>query len=60
MHMVENFEKWCDDASQVVSRDAILFPETPIKKDSIWECLTKSSDNDAMCQEILQVIFSHH
>lgn len=57
-HMVEKFEIWSDDASQVLSGDVILFPEVPIKKDSIWECLTKSSDNDALCQEILQVIFT--
>ena len=57
-HMLDMFEVWSNDGSQVVTGKAVLFSEVPIKKDSIWEALTKSCDNDVLCREILQLIFS--
>ena len=57
-HLLECFEKWSSDASDVVSGEAALFSDFRPTVDAIYDSLAKPSDLDATVQEILQVVFS--
>ena len=56
--LLECFEKWSKDASEIVSGEAVLFRDFSPVPDMIFDSLAKPSDLDATVQEILQVVFS--
>ena len=56
--MVEHFSIWGEDASTVVTGEAILFEDIAIHKDHIWDSLITPYEHDALVQEALQVIFT--
>ena len=56
--LLECFEEWSKDASEVVSGEAVLFRDFPPVPDMIFDSLAKPSELDATVQEIMQVVFS--
>ena len=57
-HLLECFEKWSNDASEVVSGVAVLFSDFRPTPDAIFNSLTTPCEIDSTVQEILQVVFS--
>ena len=55
--LVECIERWSQDASSVVSCEAVLFSDFPPSDDHITHDLAAPSELDSTVQEILQVIF---
>lgn len=51
--LLECFEKWSKDASDLVSGEAVLFRDFPPVADMISDSLTKPSKLDAIVQEIM-------
>ena len=55
--MVVQFDMWALDASDVVSGEAILFPDFPPSEDVIWQHLITPSEHDSLVLVILQTLF---
>ena len=55
-HMIQCMERWAQNAEALLTGTAVVFEDTPIKKDEIWEALTKSAENDTLTRELLQVL----
>ena len=49
-HMIQCMERWAQNA-EALTGTAVVFEDTPIKKDEIWEALTKSAENDTVGAE---------
>ena len=56
-HTRDSFEKWSQDAQKVLDNEALLFPDCTSAMDDVMECLYKTSENDHLVQELLQLIF---
>ena len=55
--LVEKLEIWANDASECLSGEATLYIDSPPVIDHIWDALIRPSENDALTQELLQLIF---
>ncbi len=55
--MRDRMQKWSDDAQCVLDNEAILFPETTSFQDEVMDALYAETENDALVQELLQLLF---
>ena len=56
--MVNHFEKWSQDVSALLTGEACLFPDIPLKNDNIFDSLLVPDENNSTVQEILQALFA--
>ena len=56
--LLDCLNEWSIDASDVVSAEAMLFPDYSPTQDAIFDSLVKPSDLDSTVQEILQFVFT--
>jgi len=55
--MRDQFKVWSEDASSFLEGQTTLFDDTTIKHDKIFDGLLTESSNNAVVQELLQVVF---
>ena len=51
-------EEWSQDATTVLSGEAVLYSDFPLTKDLIYESLVAPSVYDATAQEVLEILFN--
>jgi len=51
-------EKWSQDATTVLSGEAVLYSDFPLTKDHIYESLIDPSVHDVTVQEVLEILFN--
>ena len=56
--LITHLDLWSLDSAEVLSGNAVIFPDFPPTEDEIWKSLIASSEYDAIAQEILQTLFS--
>ena len=56
--LVTHLDLWSLDSTDVLSGNAIIFPDFSPSEDEIWKSLTASSEYDVIAQELLQTLFS--
>ena len=49
---------WSLDSSDVLSGNAVIFPDFPPSEDEIWNSFIASSEHDVIAQELLQMLFN--
>ena len=57
-NMVNHFEEWSEDASFLLTGEARLFPDIPLKIDNIFDSLLVPDENNTTVLEILQALFT--
>ena len=57
MKMVNQFEKWADDAQLIMEGKEVLFEEDRLEFDTVAKKIFSSTLNDSLVQEILQLLF---
>ena len=57
-NMVNHFEEWSEDASSLLTGEARLFPDIPLKIDNIFDSLLVPDENNTTVLEILQALFT--
>ncbi|KAJ8048656.1 hypothetical protein HOLleu_01057 [Holothuria leucospilota] len=50
------FEKWGQDASDLVTGKDILYPDVPVNKDSVYDTLMQNNQYDAMVKQLLEML----
>ena len=57
-NMVNHFKEWSEDASSLLTGEARLFPDIPLKIDNIFDSLLVPDENNTTVLEILQALFT--
>ena len=52
--LVTHLDLWSLDSTDVLSGNAIIFPDFPPSEDEIWKSLTASSEYDVIAQELFK------
>ena len=56
--LIFHLDLWSLDSTDVLSGNAVIFPDFPPSEDEIWKSLIASSEYDVIAQELLQTLFS--
>lgn len=55
--IVEKFDFWSDDTSELISGHAVCTQGADIHQDEVWNALTQSNSTATMAQELQQFLF---
>lgn len=56
--MKQKFDSWSNDACALIEGSAVFIEGANFHVDEVWTALVESNSNDAMTQELLQLLFS--
>lgn len=58
--LITHLDLWSLDSTDVLSGNAVNFPDFPPSEDEIWKSLIASSEYDVIAQELLQMVVSQY